>query len=405
MGTGTRAQLLFASLSELPWFGPSGASFIPATHPDRRRVEWRSRMAGTPAVRLARCVQAVLEGREHAGMLEWHGAKQACQHRPSNDEADATSMCVIVLNLARHQLRQLRSVIKPVNIDVSEVGEFYAQIKGRLGDIVQKDLHEVIEFKLKIDEFQNNLIQEQRAKLINVIRIANENLAVLEQKYRRLLEVVDLGGNLKGLKQIYAAYKEKSDQLAQLRAFVERYEQIEKDKQHAKIDKETRLLTLQSMIGEESERIKNFELFVLDMHEFIQGNRRASFDIMVTPNKQIIEFVMRIDDDGSHSLEREKVFIYDVSLLLSAATRDRHPGFLLHDNIFGVDDDTLRRSLQFLYHQGEFAKNQQYIITFNEDQLEHVSADGELADDLNEDVRARYTKANRFLKSQYQEIT
>ena len=56
-----------------------------------------SRVAGTLAVRLARCVQAVLEGREHAGMLEWHGAKQACQHRPSNDAADATSMCVIVL--------------------------------------------------------------------------------------------------------------------------------------------------------------------------------------------------------------------------------------------------------------------------------------------------------------------
>ena len=50
------------------------------------------------AVRLARCFQAVLEGREHGGTLKWHGATQTCQHRPSNDVADATSMCVIVLN-------------------------------------------------------------------------------------------------------------------------------------------------------------------------------------------------------------------------------------------------------------------------------------------------------------------
>jgi len=39
-----------------------------------------------------------LDGREHGSTLDWHGAKQACQHQPSNDVADAPSMCVIVLN-------------------------------------------------------------------------------------------------------------------------------------------------------------------------------------------------------------------------------------------------------------------------------------------------------------------
>jgi hypothetical protein len=48
-------------------------------------------------VKLARCFQAALDGREHGGTLEWHGARQACQHGPSNDVADATSMCVILL--------------------------------------------------------------------------------------------------------------------------------------------------------------------------------------------------------------------------------------------------------------------------------------------------------------------
>ena len=41
-----------------------------------------------------------LDGREHGGPLEWHGARQACQCGPSNDVADAASMCVIVLTLA-----------------------------------------------------------------------------------------------------------------------------------------------------------------------------------------------------------------------------------------------------------------------------------------------------------------
>jgi hypothetical protein len=38
-----------------------------------------------------------LDGREHGSTLDWYGAKQACQHQPSNDVADAPSMCVIVL--------------------------------------------------------------------------------------------------------------------------------------------------------------------------------------------------------------------------------------------------------------------------------------------------------------------
>jgi transposase len=38
-----------------------------------------------------------LDGREHGSTLDWHGAKQACQHQPSNDVAAAPSMCVIVL--------------------------------------------------------------------------------------------------------------------------------------------------------------------------------------------------------------------------------------------------------------------------------------------------------------------
>ncbi len=306
-------------------------------------------------------------------------------------------------DLARRHLRQLKPVSKPVKIEISEVTEFYRQIENRLGDIVQKDLNEVLRFKNKIDEFQNNLLQQQRMRFSAVIRDFNNKLSQLEEKYRRLLSVVDQTGNLKNLKQTYAAHKEKSDELAQLRSFVTRFEKLEADKQRSRSNKEALLLALQSMIIEASERIRNFELFVLQMHEFIQGNRKASFDIEVTSNKQVVDFIMRIDDDGSHSVEREKVFIYDVSLLLSESTGKRHPGFLIHDNIFGVDDDTLRRSLEFLY-KGDFSLQQQYIITFNEDQLEHVSAGSGLADELQADVRARYTKASRFLKTHYQEI-
>jgi uncharacterized protein YydD (DUF2326 family) len=307
-------------------------------------------------------------------------------------------------DLARRELRQLRLVARPVTIDLAEVTEFYRQIEGRLGDIVKRDLEEVISFKKTIDDFQNMLLRERAGALSDAIAAINNKLSAIEVRYRRFLGILDQGGNLRSLRQTYAAYKERSDELAQLRTFVTRYEDLERSKRYARRDKEARLLSLQSLIAGAKGRIERFQAFVLRMHEFIQGNRKASFDIEVTSAKQVVEFVMRIDDDGSHSVEREKVFIYDVSLLMSDATRGRHPGLLLHDNIFGVDDDTLRKSLQFLYQEGEFPANQQYIITFNEDQLEHVTAGSALAEQVLADVRVKYTKANRFLKAQYQEL-
>jgi len=51
-----------------------------------------------------------LDGREHGSTLDWHGAKQACQHQPSNDVADAPSMCVIVLTYTAAYITQNLSV-------------------------------------------------------------------------------------------------------------------------------------------------------------------------------------------------------------------------------------------------------------------------------------------------------
>ncbi len=307
-------------------------------------------------------------------------------------------------DIARRQLRRLRPISRTVDIDVDEVTEFYSDIAARLGEIVQKDLAEVLEFKEKIDDFQNNLIREQRERLKAEAGKANERLVHLEAQYRKLLSVLNQEGNLRSLKQTYAAYKEKADELAQLRSFVSRFDKLDRDKQQARIDRETRLLALQAMISESESTVDDFEEFILDMHQFIQGNRKASFAIDTTNTKQVVDFVMRIDDDGSHSVEREKVFMYDLALLLSPATRDLHPGFLLHDNIFDVDDDTLRRSLEYVYKSGDFALDQQYIITFNADQLSHVSEGNDLDEEINSDIRASFTKSKRFLKAQYQEI-
>ncbi|WP_198024160.1 DUF2326 domain-containing protein [Sphingorhabdus lutea] len=301
-------------------------------------------------------------------------------------------------SLLSQKLARTKIIAEAEKIDAQEIGEFFEQINERLGDLIKKDLEQVYAFKAKIDEFQNQLIHERRNVISEEITNLTREINVIDRQYTEKLKILDQQGNLKSLKQTYAAFKEKADEASQLKAFISRFEDLETQKQKARTRKEADLLQFQSDIQACKETLASFEHSILDIHEYIQGNKKASFEIKPTSKKQVVEIVMRIDDDGSHSVEREKVFIYDIALLLNEHTASRHPGVLVHDNIFDVDQDTLIRSIKFLFEKAEFAKQQQYILTLNSDRLE-----SDIRALIMPAVRAEYTKQKRFLKAHYQE--
>lgn len=324
---------------------------------------------------------------------------------------------IIQLENALDDLRREKSILrskyirsKPIvdagKIDSSEIRGFYEQLRKGLGDHIKRELDEVYQFKKKIDDFQNQLIYQRRDEIRKKIETINSQIDVLDEKYKEKLSVLDHQGALKNLKQTYSAYQLKLDEASQLKAFISKYDELEMQKQRAKAKKEQELLSLQSAIQESSETLDSLEETILATHEYIQGNRKASFEVKPTSKKQVVEMIMRIDDDGSHSVEREKVFIYDICLLLNDKTSAFHPGFLIHDNIFDVDQDTLTKSLDYLVNKAQFGSDKQYILTLNADRLENTIVDSKLLDLLRPAVRATYTKAEgrRFIKTKYQEI-
>ncbi len=74
--------------------------------------------------------------------------------------------------------------------------------------------------------------------------------------------------------------------------------------------------------------------------------------------------------------------------------------FHVHDNLF---EDTLNRSLEFLLTRAEFEEEQQYILTLNVDGIAHATEEV-WYEDLLRSVVASFTKAARFLNTNYQEI-
>ena len=300
------------------------------------------------------------------------------------------------------RLASLAPIAVEPTVDSNDIRDFYDQLRAGLGTSVVRQLDEVMSFKSKIEQFQRNLLEEKSKVLDVEVRALNKQLGELDRRWAKLVSVLEQKGQLRNLRQTFASYQAKSDELGQLKAFFGRYDLLQLEWQTKKSELEAERLRLQASIWAALERLRSFERTILDIHQFIQGSRKASFEVQATKNVRIVDIVLRIDDDGSHSVEREKVFIYDIALMLNELTKSQHPGLLVHDNIFDVDNDTLRKSLEYLLTRAAFEDDQQYILTMNMDRVEHCS--GEVwYDDLQLSVAASFTKSSRFLKTHYQE--
>lgn len=303
----------------------------------------------------------------------------------------------------KYELKQIDSLPKPENINENEISIIFNQFKQGLGDLVKKSLDDLKGFKNKIDGFRNSIVNERLISLKSELTILNEVIRKIDDEYSQKIALIDNGEILRDLKTSISVFHEKNRELNNLRALIERYDIAERDKKILEGEKSILIADLDEELYQKNEVVKSFRETILEIHEKIMGNREAHFEIKTTKNKNVVDFIMRTDDDGSHSTERMKVFIYDISLMLNKFTRQNHPGFLIHDNIF-EDDDSIEKSLNYLY---EYNKNNpyefQYIVTLNRDLIESANKNGNLLFKIDELRRSSYTKEKRFLGFKYNE--
>lgn len=304
-------------------------------------------------------------------------------------------------------IKKIRSLPEIEKIDEADVLFVYEQFKEGLGKQLKKSFDEVNNFKDKIENFQNHIVNEKLKSLIAQHKKVNTDIRTLDDERSNILNVFDKQGIFKDLKQSLAIYHQKSEESSLIRTQLKSYDSNNKEKNKLKLNKSSFVTKIDESIVENDDKIKSFNITISDIHEFIMGNRGCSFDI-VTVNKDtykdIVQFNMTIDYGGSHSVERVKVFIYDLALLLNVNTKVKHPNFLVHDNIFDVDQDTLLRSLNYLYSL-EDTSSFQYILTLNSDKFDDNESNEILDFDIHDFARAIFTKSNRFIRAdKYSEI-
>ncbi|MDL5515091.1 DUF2326 domain-containing protein [Arenibacter sp. M-2] len=303
----------------------------------------------------------------------------------------------------KYEIKQIDSFPKPESINENEIQIIFNQFKKGLGNLVEKSLEELKEFKNKIDVFRNSIVNDRLASLKTELSEINSNVRKLDEEYSEKISLLDNGEVLKDLKTSIRVFNEKNRELNNLRSLIQKYDESERDKKKLEADKAVLISDLEEELYKNEKTLKSFKESILNIHERIMGNREAHFEIKTTKNQSVVDFIMRTDDDGSHSTERMKVFIYDIALMLNEYTRRNHPGFLIHDNIF-EDDDSIEKSLNFLFEYNSKTPNEfQYIVTLNSDLIESASRNGKLLFKSDYLKRAAFTKDDRFLGIKYNE--
>lgn len=306
----------------------------------------------------------------------------------------------------RYDYEKIRKMPKPEQIDDREIELVYNQFKSELGNAVVKSLNEVVGFKNKIEEFQRTLVNQKAKELESQLKSIAEQIRVLDDEYSEKLKVIDKKGVLKNLKVSLKIYEAKKDSISHTKFLFDQYEKNEKKKRMLNLQKTQQLMEIDSEIEQNKEIMDDFIDTILEIHESIMGNKECSFSLQTVDKarkKTPVELTLRIYDDGSHSVDRTKVFIYDMALLFNQYTRDRHPLFLVHDNIFDVDQDTLVQCLNYIYKQEEQYQDFQYILTLNQDKIENEEQRKLIQMDIDEHQVAVFTKEKKFLGRNYQE--
>ncbi|WJW95183.1 DUF2326 domain-containing protein [Enterobacter pseudoroggenkampii] len=304
--------------------------------------------------------------------------------------------------ILKSELNKIQALIGDNYIDEDEVIDLYNKLKAGLGDNIGKELKDVLGFKKKIDDFQRVLIDARKDSILSDLEKIEASISEISIKLNSKTAIIKQNGHLRNIKTLFLAYEKKLEELSQLSSFIKKFDDYESKSKAKKAEKATRVVELDIDISLQESTISEFRDTISAIHDYVMENRKCSFSISANEKSSIVDFDLRIFDDGSHSNEREKVFIYDMSLLLTHDTFVRHPKLLIHDNIFDVDRDTLIKSLNYISSKSSCLEDAQYILTLNIDKLNEIGKD-ELKLDIKEYRRATLTKSHRFLGRQYQE--
>ncbi len=303
------------------------------------------------------------------------------------------------------QLDRIEAMPQPEFIDETDVAIVYNQAKNGLGDLVVRSLEQARLFKKQIETFQRSLLQEEATRLRTEQTLLNQSIAQLADQHAAIMRQLDQKGTLQELRLGLNQAVAKQERYHRRSHLLDQLQQEENTLAQRKSERSQALLALRLYLTQAKAIETEIGQTIASIHERIMGSRLAFFRLVLKDSapKNPVTVDLETQGDGGHSVERTKVFIYDTALLFAPCTQSHHPGLLLHDNLFDVDQDTMVQCLNSLHERQAAGADFQYVLTLNREKIETEERLQLLKLDVDALRVATLTRSAPFLRQRYQE--
>lgn len=302
--------------------------------------------------------------------------------------------------------RKIKSMpVQNEQIKPNEISAIYDKYKAGLGDLVSRTFEETLAFRSQISEFENELMTDKILKLNGEIADLSREIDKLDDRIAKIYDAIGYTDRVTDFRVALKQQTESQDKLGRLKQHYKVYEEKEAEKKQLVKERGELVGQIETKLFDIQKQLDDFENDLIAIHEAVYDNAACQFKIDINQKapKQYLVFNYRTYLDGGASSDRTKIFMYDVLLMLNTYTAERHPGFLIHDNVFAaVGKNDMVNSLNYLNDQFNKGKKFQYIVAINRDEFE--AQESQLNFKTEDKKRAVLTRENQLLRKKYAEL-
>ena len=280
-----------------------------------------------------------------------------------------------------HELKRLKELYSyDISIDTEQIKKLLNEALQTFGDLVKKSLDEVISFKKEILENRNKFLVKRENVLQTKVEDSLKIISTLEAQRSDLYKKLKEKGALESIENTYKELIQEKSGLERTMQYIGQIEDI----QNILVDLDVTISELKrDILNDLSKYEKKLDLLrslfkeVLENAILIDENSdNAYFDVKRLTksirNQLPFKFEVEIPKAEALGQARLKLIAYDLMVFINSIREKRKlPDFLIHDGVYhSISHKTTVNTLNYISRQFNSSSNFQYIVTFNEDEIE-----------------------------------
>lgn len=287
----------------------------------------------------------------------------------------------IIYHNTNRKLDKLKSSYNEVSsIDLDKIRKLYNETVATFGNFVKRSLDEVIDFKKQLLANRNKYLLEEEKKLQSSIDQSLIQLEKLEKNRSQLFSLLKERGALDRIESTYERLVNEKTLLERNTSIVREIDEIEEILGNSNIVIAELKRDIVSELNKQQTYLDELRLLfqqILENAIYLDeefDNSYFNITLNSTSPRNQLPFKISLEIPKADALgqERLKIVAYDLMVFLKSRIDKRNiPDFLVHDGVFhAISYRTISNVLNYMYHKSNELHNFQYIVTFNEDEID-----------------------------------